>query len=353
MSVRSRVLTVSTVILLVTLTLWSLLMRGLLDSWMERVAGAHARADAQLLASELARNEAFDLPASDADPVTVWQILGPDGSVKATSLPSASEPISELRPAVDEVRTTRVEQLAGDEDPFVVAATSVATSRGTVTVLVAQAMHLEELPVATTMLAVALSAAATLAIGAGLVRWSLNASLSPVERMRSQLAEITHPGGSGRVTVPKTEDELQHLGETLNELLDRLDTSWATQRDFVANAGHELRTPLAVIRSHVDLGTDNQTWQESRASIDSETQRLQLLVDDLLTLSRMDAGALRLRLTDCDLDDLVVREVRRLQPARVPIELSVSPVRLVAGPERVAQERAGALLPENGSVSVQ
>lgn len=337
MSVRGRVLAVSGAILLVTLALWSLLMRGLLEEWMERVASAHARADAELLSSALARDDSFQLPSSTSDPVTVWQIIGPDGEVRATSLARVDTPMTDLRPAVDTIDTARVEELAGDEDPFVVAAATVRTPEGPVTVLVAQAMRLEELPEATTLLAVALSAAATLAIGGGLVRWALNASLSPVDRMRRQLADITHPGGSGRVSVPQTGDELEHLGQTLNELLDRLDAAWGNQREFVANAGHELRTPLAVIRGHVDLGIDPSTWQASRPVIDREAQRLQSLVDDLLTLSRMDAGALPLELADCDVDDLVVGEVRRLEPSRVPIELRVAPVRVTASAPRLGQ----------------
>lgn len=343
MGVRGRVLTVTLVILMVTLALWSWLFLRLLDASLERTAVAHARSGVTLLAAQIARDPETALPASAEDPDEVWQVIDAAGAVKAASHSGATRPLTPLRPPAGHALTERVDELPGiDDDAFVIAVRGVVTPEGPMTVVVAQAMHVEELPLMLTILAVLSSGVVIVLLGAGLVRWAIGASLTPVERMRRQLAEMA--GGeaaavptAGRVSVPTTGDELQRLGETMNELLDRLAASAQTQRRFVSDASHELRTPLAVLRSQVDLGGRPEDWAATRPVVDVEVGRLQRLVDDLLILSRADAGALTLRLRECDLDDLVISEVRRLQPTRVPVERVLTPVRVHADPDRLSQ----------------
>jgi two-component system OmpR family sensor kinase len=147
---------------------------------------------------------------------------------------------------------------------------------------------------------------ALLAVALG--TWLLSgAALAPVERMRREAAALSRePGQDGAadraLTVPDTGDELQALGTTLNELLDRLHNSLAIQReslrrqqDFVADAGHELRTPLAVLRTELELADRPHRTRDDL--IDSvrhaatEVDRLIALSNSLLALARVDAAA--------------------------------------------------------------
>jgi two-component system, OmpR family, sensor kinase len=123
--------------------------------------------------------------------------------------------------------------------------------------------------------------------------WLLgNAALRPVERMRAQAASLGASDSQTRLDVPDTGDELHALGVTFNDLLDRLHQSLAQQRDFVADAGHELRTPLAIMCAELELADrPNRTPQELREAIAAtriEANRLKDLAENLLLLAADD-----------------------------------------------------------------
>jgi signal transduction histidine kinase len=209
------------------------------------------------------------------------------------------------------------------------------------TVLVASPIHLEQGSVSRSVLLGSITAAAVLAVAALLVRWAVGASLRPVEVLRGQLAAIDGHAVGDRVDVPETGDELTRLGDTMNQLLTRLEGAYAAQAGFVSDASHELRSPLATLRTSVELAAADPTggvWQETRPVVMNEILRLQRLVDDLLTLSRYDAGAVPLRRRECDLDDLVVDAVRRTcGETDLVVTVRAEPVRAVADPDRVGQ----------------
>lgn len=145
-------------------------------------------------------------------------------------------------------------------------------------------------------------------------------SLAPVVTMGEQAARIGASNLNERIPVPQNNEELGRLARIFNDLLMRLDESFAQQKRFMADASHELRTPVAVIRgeSEVTLSQptrDEKEYRESLAIVNDEGQRLTRMVDDLFTLARADAGEYPLVLTDFYLDESVnecVRSVRSL-----------------------------------------
>ena len=126
------------------------------------------------------------------------------------------------------------------------------------------------------------------------------AGLRAVDAMRRHAASISAERAHDRLPVPRTGDELQHLGETLNAMLDRLEQALERERGFVAEAGHELRTPLALLRAELDYALHHaETDGELRAAIreaSQETDRLVQLAADLLLLASSDQGQLPLQL---------------------------------------------------------
>ncbi len=123
--------------------------------------------------------------------------------------------------------------------------------------------------------------------------WFLSAAaLRPVERMRRQAAEISAHDAASRLQVPRTRDELAALAATMNDLLTRLHDASARQRAFVADAGHELRTPLAVLRTELELANrpqrDEAELREAVQHVANGVDRLARLTEDLLLLARAD-----------------------------------------------------------------
>jgi signal transduction histidine kinase len=134
--------------------------------------------------------------------------------------------------------------------------------------------------------------------------------------MRAQMAEITASNLGGRIPEPGTGDEIDRLARTMNETLARVEDAVRQQQRFVADASHELRSPLTRIRTELEVdlaqpGGDADPTATER-SVLVETIGLQRLVDDLLHLARSDADATEIVGVSVDLDDIVLGETRRL-----------------------------------------
>ena len=139
-------------------------------------------------------------------------------------------------------------------------------------------------------------------------------SLRPVRRMTRQAALIEIGELDRRLPIPGTGDELDELAETLNTMLDRVRQGVLTERRFVADAAHELRSPVTASAAllEVALGTDDPEWEATGAQVLSEQRRLAQLVDDLVLLARLDDAAGRIaRPERVMLDDLVAEEASR------------------------------------------
>jgi len=134
-------------------------------------------------------------------------------------------------------------------------------------------------------------------------------ALRPVDQMRRRAAEISANEPGVRLPVPQSRDEVARLGETLNEMLERLEEAFRRERTFVSDASHELRTPLAILKTELELAMRGSRSPEELAaairSASEETERLARLADDLLVVARADQGPLPVQLALVNVGDLL------------------------------------------------
>jgi len=145
---------------------------------------------------------------------------------------------------------------------------------------------------------------------AGAVGWLVaRAALRPVDRMRAESEAVSGSEPGRRLAVPRTRDELAALGRGLNRMLDRLEAAVERERRFVADAGHELRTPLANLRAELDLALRRARSPaeliDALRSASEETDRLARLAEDLLLLASADGGRLPMRREETDVAALI------------------------------------------------
>jgi len=200
--------------------------------------------------------------------------------------------------------------------------------------------------------------------------WIAGRALEPVDRMITEVREITD-GRSlhRRLAVPMERDELSRLAETLNQMMTRLERSFAALRRFTADASHELKTPLTVVRAGVERAiTRPEMPQETLAPLEEtlqEVNRMTELLESLLTLARADEGRADLHRESVDLRDIIAEagETGELlaEHAGVGMEILLppEPVMLSVDRSRVRQlalnliENAVKYTPRGGQVSVE
>ncbi|GIG28332.1 HVA1 family protein [Cellulomonas marina] len=118
----------------------------------------------------------------------------------------------------------------------------------------------------------------------------LGRALGPVDQLRRAAAQVASTGGRGVLPVGRDDDEIAALARTLNDMLDRLDAAAGRQRSFVADAAHELRSPLSSLRATIEVAADSRsgyTAEELAEDLAPEVLRMGALVDDLLLLARL------------------------------------------------------------------
>jgi len=169
--------------------------------------------------------------------------------------------------------------------------------------------------------------------------------------MRKEVAAITESNLASRVDVPNTGDELTDLGETFNQTLGRLDSAVNANERFVADAAHELRSPMAGVRAAVELENAKNPGSILEDAL-VELDRAGRLVDDLLVLARR-RGSNTTTFTDVDLDDLVGAEVGSAATRfhEIALSSSVTPVRVRGQAD--ALRRVISNLVENACVHAQ
>ena len=141
-------------------------------------------------------------------------------------------------------------------------------------------------------------------------------SFSPLSRMVATAGEISADKLGKRLELPSRDDEVTRLGRSLNDMMDRIESAFKSQRQFVSDASHELRTPLTVILGELEFIQRELSQDSLKESVQTsldEVDRLTRLVEQLLTLARIDAGRLHLEPQLIRLDEIVVDCVRLLQ----------------------------------------
>jgi len=183
-----------------------------------------------------------------------------------------------------------------------------------------------------------------LVLALGVVVWVVTgATLRPVERMAEEADAISMSEPGRRLPEPIGDHELARLGRTLNAMLERIEGTFARERAFVDDASHELRTPLAILRGELELtagdADDPDAVRLAMASSLEEVERLGRMTEDLLTLSRANAGALAARLVPTDLLAVATTAARRVPPPPAEISLEIHGEELLARADPELLER--------------
>jgi signal transduction histidine kinase len=312
-TLRGRVTAVATAAIVVVLVAvgWGLVVnhrRELTDNLDERLSEI-----ADGIVADLQAGEPPDLENLGEDD-SVAQVVGLGGDiVAATAWIEGREP---LGTAVDGQEIRAVDPLPGaDDDPMRLLSRGVDTPDGPVVIHVAAPSDDIADSVATLQrslfVAVPLSAAALAAL-----TWVLvGRTLQPVERIRAEVAEIGGTDLHRRVPVPASADEISRLATTMNDMLSRVEQAQARQRRFVADASHELRSPLTRMRTELEVDLRHPATADPAAtqrSVLEEVVGLQQLVDDLLLLARHDGvGDSDADGEVVDLGDVVARAAQR------------------------------------------
>ncbi|MFD9944635.1 ATP-binding protein [Nonomuraea sp. NPDC059023] len=219
--------------------------------------------------------------------------------------------------------TTAWEQVDG----FRVVGMSVATEMGPGMVLARSSLAPAE-EALTTLNSVLLPGVPALLLVVALMTWlSVGRALRPVAAIRAKVADITARDLHQRVPVPRSGDEIAALATTVNGTLDRLETAVDRHKGFVADAAHELRSPIATLRARLELAEPSELTAEALADV----ERLQALAGDLLLLARLDAGE-PLQAADVDLGQIAAEEAVRVERrSEVELKLDVQPDVVIEG----------------------
>ncbi|GGK78115.1 sensor histidine kinase [Mangrovihabitans endophyticus] len=272
---------------------------------------------------------------------TVVQILDASGHVlAASSTLSPTEPISGLRPAPGVHEQETKELRTGWDVAYRIVAVGVNSPDGPRVVLAAASLDIVDDATGAMLGAMLLGMPVLALVVAAATFHFVGRSLQPVEAMRRQAATITARNLHTRLPVPVAEDEVAALATTMNTMLDRIETSAAAQRRFVADASHELRSPLATIHANADLLAATGLPGEPARSVErirGESGRMARLVEDLLLLARVDHPDAMIRDADVDLDDLVYAARERITVERPDLAVrgTVRPVRVTGDPDRL------------------
>ncbi|MCA9222500.1 MAG: HAMP domain-containing protein, partial [Planctomycetales bacterium] len=184
---------------------------------------------------------------------------------------------------------------------------------GDITIRVGASLMLVRADIARLDRLVVLCAGGVLVIAPLCAYWLAGRATRPLARIITTTARLRPSHLDERLEIRGTGDELDRLSETLNKLLDRIGKYLQERRDFLANSAHELRTPLAAIRSSIEValagGRTKEEYEELLGEIIEESGSLELLVNQLLLLSETETERLKVSKQCAPFDQLVARAI--------------------------------------------
>jgi signal transduction histidine kinase len=327
LSLRARLMTVGLIGVAGSLVLGGVLLYAVLTGALTRAVQAGALSSAREVALLVGTSGVPDpVPVSGAQ---VVQVLDAQGRVVSGS-PTADR----LTPLVTEEE--RLAAVAGDgvvvagnraglSGMLHVAAVPVNAGGSRLTVVAAAPAADVETSGRTLRLLLLGLLPIMLAVLAAIAWRIIGAALRPVEALRLGAARIDAASSdTERLPVPAARDEISALATTLNDMLDRVAAARRTQRAFVADAAHELRSPLASMRTQLEVAQRLGEGGTLPADLLPDVHRLSALVEDLLLLARTDERRGTPQLADMDLRDLLPRVLNRYAGARVPVLLEAA-----------------------------
>ena len=208
------------------------------------------------------------------------------------------------------------------EDRYVISRTRIMTPYGPLVLNVAS--PLDSINRTVERITKALLVAVPALVGlVGIIAWFMTGqALRPVSSITNRVKEITGSTLHERVPEPRADDEIGELARTMNAMLDRLEGSAARQRRFMSDASHELRSPVASIKTQLEtalLAGDRTDWDDVGRTVLAEDERLESLVGNMLAMARLEEGV-RGPQVEADLDEIVFDQT--LRPARVTVDRS-------------------------------
>ncbi|MGH8877736.1 MAG: sensor histidine kinase [Stackebrandtia sp.] len=357
-SVRARTTVAAGLVVAVALVAAGALVVLLLRNNLVGSAELKAEFSARSLAEQLAQGTPpgnLKLPEEDDELV---QVVNPDGRLVAASEElRGAEPVGEFAPTAaaptdeghsdddddddddaddfDDDRGTdepgsvepevdyRTVTVPGEDGRYRFAAATATTPEGKVLSVYSGVSLSTEDEAVDDVSSTMLMALPVLLIVVAAVTWLVTGrALRPVSAIRAEMAEITAGDLSRRVPEPGGRDEIFALARTTNNTLEALETAVSQQRRFIADASHELRSPLAIVRAQLEVATAHPELLNIDATLD-DVVRLQSLATDLLLLARLDAGE-RPAHARVELTELIREEVaRRAATDRIGVRLSL------------------------------
>jgi signal transduction histidine kinase len=309
-TIRAITTAVATIVVAIALTVGAIGLIAAARSTMVKEETESAQKQAAEVVGQLESGRPPVLEVAGSDEQLV-QVMTPAGAVVASSSNIAGEPaVARLAPGQSARVITPL-----DNDPFVAVAESAQTADGQRIVVVARAL-VDVLDTTTVLTQLLIIGVPVMVAVVGLTTWfAVGRALAPVEAIRREVDEISAAQLHRRVPQPKADDEIGRLAATMNLMLERLEAARNSQRRFVSDASHELRSPITTIRQYAEVALahpDRMTAQELADVVLAEQTRMQGLVEDLLLLARADERVPPSR-APVDLDDLAFEEGHRLR----------------------------------------